>query len=101
MKARNLFISFLAVLMFCYGNLALADNTESAEMATSTMTVNINEADAEALSEVLDGVGPSRARAIITYREQNGRFYTPEELSAVRGIGAATVKKNEGRIAVD
>lgn len=100
MKAHKLFISFLAVLVFCYGNLVLADNTESGEMAKA-MTVNINEADAEALAEVLDGVGPNRAQAIIIYRDEHGRFYTPEELSAVRGIGAATVKKNEGRIAVE
>ncbi|MEX2489443.1 MAG: helix-hairpin-helix domain-containing protein [Pseudomonadales bacterium] len=100
MKAHKLFISFFAVLVFCYGNLVLADNTESGDMATA-MTVNINEADAEALAEVLDGIGPNRAQAIIIYRDEHGRFYTPEELSAVRGIGAATIKKNEGRIAVE
>jgi len=101
MKARNLFISFLAILMVCYGNLALADNTEPGEGAQQLMTVNINEADADALAEVLDGIGPNRAQAIIIYRDEHGRFYTPEELSAVRGIGTATVKKNEGRIAVE
>ncbi len=33
------------------------------------ITVNINEVDTETLDKVLDGVGLSRARAIVEYRE--------------------------------
>ncbi len=103
MKARNLFISFLAVLMFCYGGLALAaDNAEQADqVAMAEMKVNINEADADTLANVLDGVGLTRAHAIISYREENGPFYSAEELSAVRGIGTRTVEKNADRIVVN
>jgi competence protein ComEA len=100
MKAKHLFISFFTVLTLCWANVLFADNvTDPAEMAQAT--VNINEADAETLASVLDGVGLKRAEAIVLYREQNGKFYSAEELSAVRGIGETTVVKNESKITVD
>jgi len=99
MKARNLLISFLTVLCVCWGSIAMA-NTPVTEKIEAQVTVNINEADAEKLAEILDGIGLSRAEAIVQYREKNGRFYSAEELSAVRGIGMATVAKNESKIIV-
>lgn len=43
----------------------------------------------QAQLEELPGVGPSTAKAIIDYREKNGRFRAVEELLDVRGIGPA------------
>lgn len=63
-------------------------------------TVNINQADAATLAQVLTGVGMSRAEAIVRYREANGGFMTPEELANVSGIGLATVDRNQHRIRV-
>lgn len=60
--------------------------------------VNINQASAEELSESLLGVGPSKAAAIVEHRKQNGPFKRPEELSHVKGIGPATLKRNLERI---
>ena len=36
--------------------------------------VNVNKADAETIARELQGVGPSKARAIVEYRETNGPF---------------------------
>lgn len=60
--------------------------------------VNINKASAEEISDVLVGVGPAKAEAIIAYREQQGGFKTIEELAEVKGIGEATLAKNKERI---
>ncbi len=60
--------------------------------------VNINQANAVELSEALTGVGISRANAIVAYREANGPFKSADQLSQVKGIGAATVKRNLSRI---
>ncbi|MEE8235965.1 MAG: helix-hairpin-helix domain-containing protein, partial [Gammaproteobacteria bacterium] len=49
--------------------------------------VNINSADAETIAAELDGVGVSKAQAIVAYREQNGAFASPEEVLNVKGIG--------------
>jgi competence protein ComEA len=98
-KARNLFVSFMAVLVLCWSNVLLADD-DGLPVVMDEITVNINQADAETLASVLSGIGISRAEAIIAYREKNGKFYSAEELSSVRGIGMSTVAKNEGRIVV-
>lgn len=63
-------------------------------------SVNVNSADAELIAEVLDGVGLIRAEAIVEYRETNGRFNDPYDLSNVKGIGDRTIELNEGRIRV-
>ena len=100
MKARNLFISFVATLAVCWGSVLFADGKSEIEPTMDQVTVNINQADAETLANVLDGVGLSRAEAIVAYREENGNFYSAEELSAVRGIGDSTIAKNNSKIIV-
>ena len=62
--------------------------------------VNINDASLEELEENLVGVGPKKAMAIIEYREENGPFYTAEELVNVKGIGPKTLEKNKDNILV-
>ncbi|NIP13279.1 MAG: hypothetical protein GWM88_00450 [Pseudomonadales bacterium] len=61
-------------------------------------SVNINNADAETLAEVLNGVGFIKAQAIVEYREQHGAFRDAYELTNIKGIGERTVEKNEARI---
>ncbi|MGN8897502.1 ComEA family DNA-binding protein [Flavonifractor sp. HCP28S3_F3] len=48
--------------------------------------VDLNTATAEELM-TLPGIGEKRAEAIIAYREANGPFRIPEELTEVDGIG--------------
>ena len=62
--------------------------------------VNINTADAETISESLQGVGLSKAQAIVEYRQKHGPFRTPDDLSLVKGIGERTVELNRGNILV-
>lgn len=61
--------------------------------------VNINTATKEEL-DVLPGVGPAKAQAIIDYRKQNGPFKSIEDLKKVSGIGDATFEKLKGQISV-
>lgn len=56
--------------------------------------VDINSAPAAELAQALDGVGQSKAEAIVAYRDKFGPFMTAEELVAVRGIGPATLERN-------
>lgn len=56
--------------------------------------VNINTASADELAAALKGVGPSKAEAIINYRESNGAFKHIDELVNVKGIGVRTVDLN-------
>ncbi|MGC9423231.1 ComEA family DNA-binding protein [Vibrio sp.] len=62
------------------------------------ITVNINTASAEEMATLLQGIGLQKAQAIIEYREQNGAFTNKDDLIKVKGIGRATVNKNDKRI---
>jgi competence protein ComEA len=62
--------------------------------------VDINTADAETISAELNGIGLSKAQAIVEYRKKHGPFSSPEDLSLVKGIGERTVEKNLSDIKV-
>lgn len=71
------------------------------DSADKTDSVNINKAGAEELADALHGVGPAKADAIVAWREEEGRFTTPEHLEEVDGIGPATVSDNRETIRLD
>ena len=60
--------------------------------------VDVNSADAEQLSESLQGVGPQKAAAIVAHREQHGPFRSLDDLTKVKGIGSSLLEKNKGLI---
>lgn len=60
--------------------------------------VNINTADAATISAELQGVGLTKAQAIVDYRKAHGPFKTYEDLTLVKGIGARTVEINRANI---
>jgi competence protein ComEA len=62
--------------------------------------VNINTADAETISAELNGVGLSKAKAIVEYRQKHGPFRSIADLSLVKGIGEKTVDRNRDSIQV-
>src|SRR5690242_20170687 len=60
--------------------------------------VNINTADAAALAKALNGIGPAKAKAIVTYRDKNGPFKTVDQLAMVEGITQKLIDKNRADI---
>ncbi len=96
-------ISLAFVVALLPATLSYANPAESAPAAVAVVQfekININNADAEMLT-ALTGVGSVKARSIVEYRNQNGRFKTAADLLAVDGIGQATLAKNEDRIILD
>ena len=61
--------------------------------------VNINRASEGELVS-LNGIGSSKAQAIMLYRDMFGDFKTVDELAKVKGIGAKTVEKNRSRLSL-
>lgn len=61
--------------------------------------VNINTASINEL-DTLSGIGPSKAEAIIKYREENGTFKSIEEIKNVTGIGEALFEKFKENITI-
>lgn len=48
----------------------------------------------------LPGIGPTRARAIVAYRQSRGSFASVEELVRVPGVGPATLARLAGLVQV-
>ncbi|HFE38923.1 MAG TPA: helix-hairpin-helix domain-containing protein [Gammaproteobacteria bacterium] len=55
--------------------------------------VNINDASADLIAKSLNGIGPSKAAAIVKFRTDNGPFKSVEELKYVRGISDKILAK--------
>ncbi|MCV6590138.1 MAG: helix-hairpin-helix domain-containing protein [Marinobacterium sp.] len=87
MRVSSFAKGLVAALLFSLTPLSMAE------------PIDINTADVEQLS-TLSGIGQKKAHAIIRYRDEHGRFASVEELANVRGIGPATVARNQQRIQV-
>jgi len=90
--------SFLTALVLAFSLLTGMAHGQEPEAAQATV-ININSADVTTLVS-LDGIGESKARAIIEYRETHGPFASIEDLAQVKGIGVRTVEKNADRLTV-
>lgn len=97
---------FLTAFVLCFTCVAFPVSAEQeyqeaseANTPVATVdTVNINTADAERLSAILNGVGLKRAQAIVSYREANGPFVNAMQLREIKGIGATILEKNRDKI---
>ncbi len=61
--------------------------------------ININTASESEL-EHLPGIGPSKAKAIVEYRQKNGPFKSAEDIKHVSGIGDKTYEALKSQISV-
>ncbi|GAB1258048.1 ComEA family DNA-binding protein [Aurantivibrio plasticivorans] len=98
---KNLVSLLLVSVLVLSGGLAFAADKSDAKHTKSSLVVervNINKADAATLAANLIRVGDSRAKAIVEYRKQHGKFTSKEQLLEVKGIGESTLKQNLDRI---
>ncbi len=84
---KQTLIAVFAALFLSFGSAFAADK------------INLNEATADQL-QMLDGVGPATASAIIEYREANGGFDSVSELKSVKGIGDKKLQSLSGDVTV-
>ncbi|MEA3471568.1 MAG: ComEA family DNA-binding protein [Thermodesulfobacteriota bacterium] len=92
MKFKRYFV-FLIIVSFVIAMVPLS-------LAAEGEKININTASVEELVK-LDRIGPKYAERIIQYREINGPFEKPEDITKVKGIGQKTLEKNIDRITVE
>lgn len=89
---KKISLLFVVLCLFVTGVTVVAGEsfaaTKSGSQAETAMDdkVNINTAD-EADLATLPGVGEKTAAAIISYRKENGKFMSIDDLTEVKGIG--------------
>jgi competence protein ComEA len=100
MVGKHLRVLVLLPLLCCaFAAPAFAEKAKGEWSSEAMMEkVSINSADAQSLAQSLEGIGESKAQAIIEWREANGAFTSIDQLSEVKGIGAATVAKNRDKL---
>lgn len=95
--AHLIFAALLSSFVYAQNAEVKADDISAPSVVER---VDINSADADLLAKILVGVGPSKAKAIVAWREENGPFKHPEELVEVKGIGQKIYEKNIDRIII-
>jgi len=60
----------------------MKDDTTQAKKVVIKVQVNVNTADAQELTTLLNGVGMSKAQAIVQYRQKTGKFTDANSLNA-------------------
>ena len=86
------FIKTMCAALLLFGHMAFA---------APDGLININSATASELAAALNGVGLTRAEAIVSYRQNHGDFVSLEELMEVQGIGEAVFERNRSRITLE
>lgn len=67
---------------------------------TAYAAVNINTATQSEL-EAVKGLGPSKAKAILEYREKQGNFRSVDDLDNVKGFGKASISRLRSELTVE
>lgn len=80
-------------------NMIVSAGASSTSTSQGEGKININKATSDELQN-LPGIGPSKAEAIIAYREDSGLFQTIDDLKLVTGIGDKTFEKLQDQIIV-
>lgn len=81
------------------GSMIVSAGSSSTSTSQGADKININKATSDEL-QTLPGIGPSKAEAIISYREDSGLFQTIDDLKLVTGIGDKTFEKLQELIIV-
>lgn len=96
----SLGLALTLILPQAFANEGDTEAAETTAQESVVLYVDINNDGAEKLADLLDGIGTSRAEAIVAYREEHGPFIAPEDLLNVSGIGPATLEKNRQKIRI-
>jgi competence protein ComEA len=81
------------------GTYSVTEKETTGEKPAPDAVVKLNTAGLDELMS-LTGIGEVKARAILDYRKQIGRFTSVEQLLDVKGIGPKTLEKNRHRLSL-
>lgn len=89
------YVAALALSFLAFNtSIAQSDLPSASQHKSITKKLNLNTATLTQLTHAFRGIGPKRAQAIITYRQQHGHFKSVTELAEVKGIGQSFVAQH-------
>ncbi len=97
--ARHLLGALCAALLLSAAPALASAQAAATSESTESAPIDLNSASAEQLAS-LPGIGPSKAAAIVSFRERRP-FRRVEDILRVRGIGRATFRSIRDRIHVN
>lgn len=83
----------------CETNIIEVNNCITNDNNSNNSLININTATISDLTTI-SGIGESKAKNIIDYREKNGKFKSIEDLKNISGIGEALFEKIKDKITI-
>ena len=98
-KCITLFTIFGILVLFAVSASAVEKKSQASDSNRNSWLININTANVDQLVK-LPRIGEKKARAIIEYREKNGKFKRIQDIMKVKGIGEKTFKNFEKMITV-
>lgn len=107
MHKRYLSSLLCAVLTAAALSVSAAETTKTAPAMPAAVQVaevgkiNLNTADVPTLQRELSGVGETKAKAIVAYRDAHGAFTSVDELLEVKGIGESILAKNRDKLSIN
>jgi competence protein ComEA len=107
MHKRYLSSLLCAVLTATTLSISAAETTNTAPAKPAVVQVaevgkiNLNTADVSMLQRELSGIGETKAKAIVAYREAHGAFASVDELLEVKGIGESILAKNRDKLSIN
>jgi competence protein ComEA len=95
----NLLKSYTRVLISIALLLGLSSQAVNAKVTSAPIVVleskiNLNEAQAPAIANIVPGIGIKRAEAIVAYRKDHGKFVNFNDLAKVKGISERYVTQH-------
>lgn len=83
--------------MSVLSNIAFSANpidTKPTPPKIATTKINLNTASVAELTNSFKGIGERRAKNIVSYRTEHGKYKDISDLAKVKGLGATFVNKN-------
>ncbi len=97
-KCTTLFLSFAVMTLPVYAEASKGTAPTEIQNSSVSKQIDLNKADLSALTGSFKGIGRTRAKAIIDYRESHKGFKSIEELAQVKGIGHHFVEINKDKL---
>ena len=93
MKAM-IYAVLLSLFVLSFPIQAASHSEQTGNSQAASAQLDLNTADVNALTHSVKGIGQNKAKAIVKYREEHGKFSSIDDLARIKGFGKKFVKNH-------